>query len=239
VAALDADLEGKGTHCSHCLKSTDPESAIRSESDKLGSTYCSKECELKATTQYESLLFAAQSPISSDIDPTNTPEMAANRATAQDALIAFIRRTARAAPLLVARFVARQVSGELAKLFPGVVPSAPVKEFASGDFSLYDHMERLRYLELDVPEDEGRTLRDLFEYTMAGLEQAIADDRYATLKGKFSYNAYGVFHGEGRADRVRRVPASLRHVCCSSSRIARDRGAPRGQGAHTRGRRHI
>ncbi|KAI0034081.1 hypothetical protein K488DRAFT_46217 [Vararia minispora EC-137] len=201
VTALDADLEGKGEYCSHCLRSMEPAAAIRPISDKFGSAYCSKECELKAMTQYQGLLFATESPVPHDIDPTNTPEQGEKRHLAQEKLVDLVKQSGKAGPLLVSRFVARQVSGELSKLFPGVVASAPTNEFGDSGFTFFDHMERLRYLELTVPENEAEAVRTVFKYTMEGLEQAINDERFAILKGKMAYNAYGVYHGEGRTDK--------------------------------------
>lgn len=70
------------------------------------------------------------------------------------------------------------------------------------DYSLYDHLERLRYLEVEAPEQETKSLRDVFQTALPGLEAFITDERHAMLKGKMAYNAYGVVYNGGRDDKV-------------------------------------
>ncbi len=61
-----------------------------------------------------------------------------------------------------------------------------------GDYLLADHIERLRYLEVKVNEEELPLVSGLLEKTLPGLEQFVTEERHATLLGKMMYNAIGV-----------------------------------------------
>jgi import receptor subunit TOM20 len=88
-------------------------------------------------------------------------------------------------PLMIARFLARMVYEETQKVASGI----------EDEYTTWDHIERLRYL--DVPatskeEKEINLLKELFAAKVPGMEEFITEDRYMVLKGKFMYNAYGV-----------------------------------------------
>lgn len=207
VATLDADLEGKGTHCSHCLRTIQSDIAIRPESDRLASAYCSKDCQLKAHTQSQGLLFTADPPVPDALlgagaAPANT----AARADAQAAWATHLAGVGRSAPLLVARLIARQVANETLKMLPSAstpkLPGGDAPEADGGDYTLYDHLERIRFLEVNPPKAEMELLRNVLQTALPGLEEFVTDERHATLLGKMMYNAYGVCFGGGRDDKV-------------------------------------
>ncbi|KIK29127.1 hypothetical protein PISMIDRAFT_672528 [Pisolithus microcarpus 441] len=201
VTALDSDLQGKGTHCNHCLRSLDPSSAVRPESDRLDSAYCSTECLDKAKTHSQSLLFSLDSPLPAPLAPTILPAARAARDEAQQAFADYLKKREKAAPQLVARFIARQVSAETAKMIPGSAKGAEPVLTDGGDYTLYDHLERLRYLDLTPPEEETKILREVLQHALPGLEQFVTEERHATYLGGMSYNAFGVYFGEGRDDK--------------------------------------
>ena len=204
VAVLDRDLQGKGTHCSHCLRHIQTGMAIRPESDRLDSVYCSKECQVKAKNQYQNLLFGLEPPLPLEMAPIMPPKLLEERNTAQVAFVDYLKRTASAAPLLVAKFIARQVAIETAKVSPVPISSPPADfpEADGGEYTLYDHIERLRYLELSASSEEMKLLRDVLQHALPGLEQFVTEERHATLLGKMSYNAFGVCFSGGREDKV-------------------------------------
>ncbi|KAI5993657.1 hypothetical protein EDD15DRAFT_2266734 [Pisolithus albus] len=184
VTALDSDLQGKGTHCNHCLRSLDP-----------------SKCLDKAKTHSQSLLFTLDSPLPAALAPTILPAARAARDEAQQAFADYLKKRQKAAPQLVARFIARQVSAETAKMIPGSVKGAEPVLTDGGDYTLYDHLERLRYLDLTPPEEETKILREVLQHALPGLEQFVTEERHATYLGGMSYNAFGVYFGEGRNDK--------------------------------------
>ena len=68
----------------------------------------------------------------------------------------------------------------------------------------YDHMERLRYVDTQVTQEEKTLLSDVLASALPGLERLLGDDRHNILKGKMRYNSIGVGFNGGRDDKVRR-----------------------------------
>ncbi len=137
------------------------------------------------------------------------------RKSAQAPFVEYIKNNDRASPLLVAKFIARQVAIETNKMVqsaksavPALSPSQDAtaeNDFTDadgGEYLLADHIERLRYLEL-VPDANGmKHLSQVLESGLPGLEQFVTEERHATLLGKMAYNAYGVYFDGGRDDKV-------------------------------------
>ncbi|TFY72894.1 hypothetical protein EVG20_g84 [Dentipellis fragilis] len=201
VAVLDLDLEGEGTHCSYCLRHIDEGLAIKPDSDLLGSVYCSKDCQVKAKAQSQNILFGSEPPLPAEMIPDSVQESSEERTKAQTAFAESIKQSGKSVPLLVARFVGRQVESELAKMASKPSEDADVKLSDGGDYTLNDHLERLRYLELSDTEDQTKHLREVLSAALPGLEQFITDERQAMLLGKMAYNAYGVCFAGGRDDK--------------------------------------
>jgi import receptor subunit TOM20 len=127
---------------------------------------------------------------------------AAGREAAQSALVNYINKSNKAVPLLVARFIARRVASEIAILMPvGDALPSDIPESESGGYTISDHIERLRYLEVEAPEDI-KVISRVLSAALPGLEQSVTEEQYATLLGKMAYNAYGVCFGDGRDDKV-------------------------------------
>ncbi|EPQ59005.1 MAS20-domain-containing protein [Gloeophyllum trabeum ATCC 11539] len=198
VAALDLDLEGKGTHCSHCLRQIQKGMAIPAEDDRLGAVYCSKDCQVKSKVQYQNILFGSEPLLPPELAPdmTNHEE----RKKAQEAFVEYLRNRGKAVPLLVSKFLARQIAHETAKMVPGTSPLA-AEPVTDGDYTLYDHIERLRYLETTIPEEEVGLVSEVLKNALPGIESFSSDERQAILAGKMAYNAIGVCPGGGRDDK--------------------------------------
>ncbi|KAK0243121.1 MAS20-domain-containing protein [Armillaria nabsnona] len=205
VTALDADIQSAGTHCSHCLRLIESSISIKSPSDPLSSTYCSKACQLLSKSQSHNLLFTTERPLPAEIpmDPP-TPEILEERRKAQAAFVAYLQKEGKAGPLLVARFVARQIAFETLKLMPGYTGKPDEQHFTDSEgeeYMLADHMERLRYIEADLPTEEAPLLAKVLGSAVADLDKFMTDEHMAQLRGKIAYNAYGVCFGEGRDDK--------------------------------------
>lgn len=206
VAALDLDLQSTGSHCSHCLRKIDPDMSLRLSDDPLKAAYCSKACQTKASIESHNLLFGQDPPFPNLPSANPTSNLAKqNRREAQERLVASLSG-GKITALLVARFIGRQVTAEITKLGTDKTGATPIT--ASGGasaegYSLYDHIERLRYLELSIQHEEVQLITQVLETAMSGLEQFVTDERYITLRGKMAYNAIGVCFGGGRSDKAR------------------------------------
>jgi import receptor subunit TOM20 len=207
VAVLDSDLEGKGSHCSQCLRKIDEGAALNPDGDRLASSFCSKECEAKLKAESQSLLFGPEYAIPVELNPNQDPEMAKKREDAQIAFARFARESGGIQFMLVARFIARQVVNETVKLLPvnRVTPSSPssqaADEWTANGYTLFDHMERVRYLELNGKEGGAEHLREILKANLPGLEDFVTDERYTVLIGKMAYNAFGISPSGGRDDK--------------------------------------
>ncbi|KAF8314782.1 MAS20-domain-containing protein [Clavulina sp. PMI_390] len=216
VAALDLDLEGKGTHCSNCLRELSSIMSIPVPDDPLGTTYCSQECQLAATSSWHNILFgtksytaqaaaAAGGPVPS---PVEEEEAGVKRRQAQETFISHVKSSGKVSPLLVGKFFARLISGELSKIMPSEATQAPPNNLPEPDDNIdtgyWEHVERLRFLEvLPTPDEEveSKLLKDMLNGAMAGLDEFVQDDRYLTLKGKVMFNAIGVAYSGGRLNK--------------------------------------
>ncbi|KAJ8087027.1 mitochondrial import receptor subunit tom20 [Marasmius tenuissimus] len=207
VGALDLDIQQAGTHCSHCMRTLDLDNLIKVSEDPLAAVYCSEKCQLDAKGQYHSLLFTTDRPLPADI-PTEpiTPAQLDARRKAQTEWVEYIKKKGHTSPLLVGLFIARQVGLETAKLIPGAsTPKGQESEdfvdAENGEYLLADHLERLRFLEVEPPKEEVDLMTSVLQTVLPGLESFVTEERYATLLGKMAYNAYGVSFGLGRDDR--------------------------------------
>ncbi|SJL02366.1 uncharacterized protein ARMOST_05693 [Armillaria ostoyae] len=102
-------------------------------------------------TKYQShnLLFTTERLLPAVDSPT--PETLEERRKAQAAFVAYLQKEGKAGPLLVARFVARQIAFEMLKLMPGYPGKPDEQHFTNSEgegYMLADHMERLRYIVL-------------------------------------------------------------------------------------------
>ncbi|KAJ8698741.1 mitochondrial import receptor subunit tom20 [Pleurotus ostreatus] len=204
ATVLDNDLRRQGTYCTHCLRHIEKGMAIPSSpSEPFPSVWCSKDCQLKSRTQYHSLLFTLDPPLPPDVPtPPVSPQELEERRKAQSLFAEYLVKNGNAAPLLAAKFIARQVQNETSKL----MASAPSTEIdyptaEGGDYGLTDHLERLRFLEIVPSPEEMRLLTDVLQHALPGLEQFVTDERHAVLLGKMAYNAFGVCYGGGRTDK--------------------------------------
>ncbi|KAI0005042.1 MAS20-domain-containing protein [Russula compacta] len=205
VSVLDPDLEGKGSHCSRCLRQIDEGTALKPDGDRLASAFCSKECEAKLKAESQSLLFGPEYAIPIELNPTQDLGDAKKREDAQIAFARFVRESGRIHATLVARFIARQVINETVKLLPPGHRSIPTPsqadEWTENGYTLFDHVERVRYLELSGKESEAEHLRAILKANLHGLEDFVTDERYTVLVGKMAYNAYGISPAGGRDDK--------------------------------------
>lgn len=210
---MDTDLQGQGSYCTYCLRKVEGDSVVKSEDDRLKSVYCSKDCQVKSKAQSDNLLFG--------LDPVLPPELDAGlgrltkdeRDKTQTKFAAYLGSQEKLAPIMVARFVARQVAIETGKMNPNKTTLSPTDlpnlVDDGEDYGLYDHMERLRFINAKVSDDETKMLCDVLATALPGLEKSVDAERYATYLGKMTYNAFGVCYEGGRDDKVSPISISL------------------------------
>ncbi|KAG8904721.1 hypothetical protein FRB99_001307 [Tulasnella sp. 403] len=188
------ETPGKGTRCSHCFKVIDGE-PVRIDSDPLEVAYCSKECETQAGIEHHSLLFG-NATVGAGAATVSDPSQTSKRREAQEKLVKTTKESDKLGLLLTARFIGKMVSEETKKL------TSPASK-SSDDYALFDHLERLRYLEYPESSWKGDSemLSSNLQLAADGLEEFLKNDRYGLLLGKMSYNAIGVTFGEGRHDK--------------------------------------
>jgi hypothetical protein len=66
-------------------------------------------------------------------------------------------------------------------------------------------MERLRYVDTEVTQDEKTLLSNVLAAALPGLERLLGEDRHDILKGKIRYNSIGISFNGGRDDKVRQT----------------------------------
>ncbi|CAG8578621.1 8821_t:CDS:2 [Paraglomus brasilianum] len=186
VCALEPSLEGT-TFCSYCL--TECSNTVSDSNDLFGPIYCSVACRTKAFDEYSNILFSTSNASSStahDIAPGhNAPSSPSFSHETASRLISLIKSSNAKYPLMIARFLARMIYEETEKVAKGV----------EEEYGTFDHIERLRYLEIKpTPAEKGEIelLRELLASKVPGIQEFISEERYLMLKGKLMYNAYGI-----------------------------------------------
>ncbi|THH11720.1 hypothetical protein EW145_g459 [Phellinidium pouzarii] len=200
VAVLNADVQAAGTNCSFCFREVEKDSGISPASDRLGSVYCSEKCQRQCDVQSQDLLFNDKNPLPVEF-AIDIPQSAKEaRPKTQDAFIDYWRKSGSSGLLLVARLVAMQIISELAKALPQAASmKAELPEMiVSSEYTVYDRMERLRFVDVAIPENEHKTLQDLIMSTLPFLEDVHTDERHAAFRRKIAYNAIGVYLGENK-----------------------------------------
>jgi len=116
----------------------------------------------------------------------------------QEAFVAKLKEQGKLAPLLITKFIGRMVEDEHEKILrlmdgstvegqPKKVKTDLPEPEGDAEYSFWDHMERLRYLEiLPNPADQEvcKSIQDLLKVSVEGLEEFVAEEKYLTLKGK-------------------------------------------------------
>lgn len=214
VATLDGDLQGSGLYCSHCLRQIVKGVAIAS-SDRLSSVYCSKKCQTQSGIQSQNFLFGDEAPLP-------LPEAAGDlgrgspRSKAQDELVK-VWKNAGSGFFLVARLTVMTIMYELSKILPeenaGALRSELPEILQGSEYSMVDHLDRLRFIDVSVPEEEQKALNSVLSVTLGAPETVHTDERHTTLRGKIAYNAIGVCFGGGRSDKVIISILTLYQLC--------------------------
>lgn len=159
---------------------------------------------MQAKIQSQNLLFGDEPPFPANLGlelPTNGEE---ERQKAQAVFVKHWETTGSSTLMLQARISAMQTIAELAKVIPqAAVLKAELPEVAvDSEYTVNDHLERLRYIDVSLPDGEYEALKNLLHTTLPFLADSHSDERHSTMKGKMAYNAIGICFGGGRNDKV-------------------------------------
>ncbi|KAF8138309.1 hypothetical protein EV363DRAFT_1393768 [Boletus edulis] len=205
ATALDADLQGKGTHCSHCFRLIQRDTAVRPDSDRFNSVYCSEDCHVKSMTYSQGILFTLESPLPEQLIPEAANISKDERDRAQAAFAEYIQKSGKSALELMARVIARQVSIETAQMITSLGQSPLANPIVvltdGGDYTFNDHLERLRYLDVAPFEEGGKLFETVLKLAIPGLEHLATEERLSVYLGMMAYNAFGVCFDGGRDDK--------------------------------------
>ncbi|KAF9293834.1 hypothetical protein BGZ88_004835 [Linnemannia elongata] len=165
ISSLEPSLEGK-EFCHYCLKQiVEDESKVNCPTCTKV-VFCSASCEKSATTEFHAVL------CTKDSEDAASPERS---------LYDYTKETNNKYPEMIAKFLVRMVHEETLN--------------SGEEYNLFDHIERLRFLEVRpsaAEEKEIELLKVALGSKIPGIEEFINEERYLTLKGKLLYNAYGI-----------------------------------------------
>ncbi|KAJ7068737.1 hypothetical protein C8F01DRAFT_1119141 [Mycena amicta] len=202
LTCLDYDLQKAGTHCTHCFREipSSASSETLTSSDGIKSKFCSKVCQEAAKTRWHTFLMTLDPPLPGILElgglAINPAALDARRA-AQVQLVSYLKKDSRIGALLVAQFIARQLTAV-------TKGQDTAGDFAGADLEEYrieDHVERWTTGPITPPEQEYALIVALLKATLPGLEAFLAEDSHKSLLGKLMFNAFGVCFGSGREDR--------------------------------------
>ncbi|KAF9586495.1 hypothetical protein BGW38_003620 [Lunasporangiospora selenospora] len=185
VSSLEPSLEGN-EFCHYCLKQ------ITEEASKVPCTsctkvvFCSEACSTPAMAEFHGVL------CTKDSEDADTPERG---------LYDYSKEANYKYPGMIAKFLVRMVHEDSLN--------------SSEEYNPFDHIERLRFLEVRpsaAEEKEIQLLKLALGSKIPGIEEFINEDRYLTLKGKLLYNAYGVTTSLDSSRSVEPSPEQLRSV---------------------------
>lgn len=165
ISSLEPSLEGN-EFCHYCMKQI-TEGVTKVPCPTCTKVvFCSETCENSASTEFHTML------CTNDSEDSTKPELA---------LYNYTKETNNKYPEMIAKFLVRMVHEET--------------QNTGEEYNLFDHIERLRFLEVRpsvAEEKEIELLKTTLGSRIPGIEEFINEERYLTLKGKLLYNAYGL-----------------------------------------------
>ncbi|KAJ2083062.1 mitochondrial import receptor subunit tom20 [Coemansia sp. RSA 988] len=154
------------------------------ECDKCHETvYCSEKCRQDAYDGYHQFL---------------CPNSSSSSGSREFALLA--QKSHELSPILIAKFFGILLDSEKKKELERMLSGSNVKQTEADEYTTWEHLECMRYLELVPTANDSRMLKKLGELlnsNVPGLTEFVTNDRYTTLKGKLDYNAYAVHCASG------------------------------------------
>ncbi|KAJ1770604.1 mitochondrial import receptor subunit tom20 [Coemansia sp. RSA 1813] len=114
-----------------------------------------------------------------------------------------VKETHELAPILIAKFfgilVDREKKKELARALGALSGSDGAGDSDADEYTTWEHLECMRYLELVPSAADAEVLKKLGELmssSVPGLTEFVTSERYTMLKGKLDYNAFAVHNAQ-------------------------------------------
>ncbi|KAF9357201.1 hypothetical protein BGX26_004074 [Mortierella sp. AD094] len=179
ISSLDPSLEGKD-FCHYCLKEIADEESKVPCSKCTQVVFCSQNCKTSASQEFHDIL------CTKDSDDVSSPERSLHEDT---------KKTRNLTPEMLAKFLVKMVHEESLN--------------SGAEYNSFDHMERLRYLEIQPSaeiEKEMELLKVALGSNIPGIDEFITEERYLLMKGRLLYNIYGVSTGLENKHEVEPLP---------------------------------
>ena len=127
----------------------------------------------------------------------------AKRSAAQQKLVDLWQSSQSSEFLMTAKLCAMQLLVELSKVLGlEAIKSQMPESCVNGEYTIFDHMERLHFTETPAPEGEHEVLKNTLTASLPFLDEIHTDERHTSYRAKLSYNSIGIVHGDGRNDKA-------------------------------------
>ncbi|KAI1319065.1 hypothetical protein EDD11_004954 [Mortierella claussenii] len=185
ISSLEPSLEGKDL-CHYCLKEIVGAESKVPCSNCTQVIYCSQSCKVSASQEFHDIL------CTKDSDDVSSPERSLHEYT---------KATRNLVPEMLAKFLVKMVHEESLN--------------SGAEYNSFDHMERLRYLEIPPSAEEEKEMELLkvaLGSNIPGIDEFITEERYMLMKGRLLYNLYGVSTSLDANRKVEALPERQRSV---------------------------
>ncbi|KAI7819853.1 MAS20 protein import receptor-domain-containing protein [Gamsiella multidivaricata] len=165
ISSLEPSLEGKD-FCHYCLKQIVDEASKVPCSKCTQVVFCTEDCRKSAAQEFHDIL------CTKDSEDASSPERS---------LREYTKTTRNLVPEMLAKFLVKMVHEESLN--------------SGAEYNSFDHMERLRYLEITATAEEEKEMELLkvaLGSNIPGIDEFITEERYLLMKGRLLYNLYGV-----------------------------------------------
>ncbi|KAF9435377.1 hypothetical protein BGZ76_006417 [Entomortierella beljakovae] len=165
--------------CHYCLKEITDSESKVPCNNCTQVIYCSDNCRTSASKEFHDILCTKDS---GDISPEGSLHEETNK-------------TRNLVTEMLAKFLVKMVHEESLN--------------SGGEYNSFDHMERLRYLEIPSSKEierEMELLKVALGSNIPGIDEFITEERYLLMKGRLLYNIYGISTALDKNRKVEPLP---------------------------------
>ncbi|KAG0325244.1 hypothetical protein BGZ99_000899 [Dissophora globulifera] len=176
----------EGDFCHYCLKQIAGEEPSVPCAKCRDVVFCSEKCKTMAGQEFHDIL------CTKDSEDASSPERS---------LSEYTKVTRKLVPEMLAKFLVKMVHEESLN--------------SGAEYNSFDHMERLRYLEIPPSAEEEKEmslLKVALGSNIPGIDEFITEERYMLMKGRLLYNLYGISTSLDPQHEIESLPERLRSV---------------------------